>query len=438
MTTQTSPRQTGAERDTYLAELLQRTTRAASDSLLDTLRDRAQALVKEQALPSTRDEEWRFTDLSPLLAIAFQPAAQATVTAEQLQPYFLEDVPQRLVFVDGFYAAELSQVDGLPQGVIVADWKTAQQSEVQPHLEQYLGQQQDGNEVFTALNTAGFPDAAVVWIPKNQEIETPIHVLYVASGERDRMAQPRALVVAGANSRVTLIEDYISLEDAAYLTNTVTEIWADANAQVDHIRLQRESVNAYHIGKTAISQARDSRYSGYAIALGAALSRHNWHVSQTGEQTDSNLYGLAVMQGQQLADTHSNIVYAKPHGTGNQLHKCILDDRSQAVFNGKIFVPHEAQLTNASQLNRNLLLSGKARVNTKPQLEIVADNVKCAHGATVSQLEADEVFYLQSRGIDRERAQRLLISAFAQEVLNLIPVPSLRDRVTQTVTERTT
>jgi Fe-S cluster assembly protein SufD len=218
-----------------------------------------------------------------------------------------------------------------------------------------------------------------------------------------------------------------------YFSNAVTEIFVEQNAGVSHTRVQREGKAAFHIGKSAIAQARDSRYTCNAISLGAKLSRHNLEVLQTGEQTETTLNGLTVIAGEQLADTHSLIAYTKPYGTSNQLHKCIVADKGHAVFNGKVFVPQAAQLTNAGQLNRNLLLSPKARVDTKPQLEITADNVKCSHGATVGQLEADEVFYLQSRGLNQADARKLLIDAFAAEILNQLPVASLSQQLSKLV-----
>jgi Fe-S cluster assembly protein SufD len=239
---------------------------------------------------------------------------------------------------------------------------------------------------------------------------------------------------------VTLIEEYTHRRDveeaAVYFTNAVTEIWVEENAQVNHTIIERESGAAFHIGKSAIAQARDSRYTCNAITLGAKLSRHNLEVFQTGEQTETTLNGLTMVALQQLADTHSAIALNHPYGTSNQLHKCIVADRAHAVFNGKVFVPKAAQLTNAGQLNRNLLLSPKARVDTKPQLEITADNVKCAHGATVSQLDAEEVFYLQSRGLDEDDARKLLINAFAAEIINQLPLVSLRERLSTAVSNQ--
>jgi Fe-S cluster assembly protein SufD len=286
----------------------------------------------------------------------------------------------------------------------------------------------------------------VVWASKNIVVETPIHLLFISTTDDVAViSQPRCLVVAEAGSQLSLIEYYAANVESCpdipvnrpYFTNQVTEIWVEENAQVNHTRNQREAGDAFHIGKSAIAQARNSRYTCNAITLGAKLSRHNLEVFQTGEGTETTLNGLTLIGGEQLADTHSAIALNHPNGISNQLHKCIVDDRAHAVFNGKVYVPKAAQFTNAGQLNRNLLLSPKARVDTKPQLEITADQVKCSHGATVSQLDADEVFYLQSRGLNEANARKLLLDAFAAEILNRIPVASLRHRLSQCVACRT-
>ncbi|NER00988.1 MAG: Fe-S cluster assembly protein SufD, partial [Cyanothece sp. SIO2G6] len=286
-------------------------------------------------------------------------------------------------------------------------------------------------------------DGVVVWVDKGAVAPQPIHLLYVSTmGATPNLSHPRCLVVAEANSEVKIVEDYVAIapeaiapenHTSAYFTNSVTEIFLEDNAAVTHVRLQRDDSSSFHIGKTAVSQARTSRYTCHAINLGARISRHNLEVFQLGEQTETTLNGLVMITGEQLADTHSLIAYEHPHGTSHQLQKCIIDGSAHAVFNGKVNVPQAAQLTDASQLNRNLLLSTKGKVDTKPQLEIVADNVKCTHGATVSQLKADEVFYLQSRGIDATRAQNLLIYAFAAEIFEAIPIASLKQILVKTV-----
>ncbi len=403
-------------------------------TLLQELRDRASRWVNTLTLPTKRDEEWRFTDLSPLLQVNFQTAeAKVDLPQSVVAEFALPEAPIRLVFVNGVYAPQLSAVADLPEGLVVANLAQLPVT-YRSQVGKYLAQQQGSAEVFTALNTAGLTDAAVVWVARNQQVETAIQLLFISTtGETPTVAQPRCLVVAQANSKLTLIEDYRATGEGVYFTNAVTEIVLEENAQVSHTRIERESKAAFHIGKSAIAQGRYSRYTCDAITLGAKLSRHNLEVFQTGEGTETTLNGLTLIGGEQLADTHSAIALNHPNGTSNQLHKCIVDDRAHAVFNGKVFVPQTAQFTNASQLNRNLLLSPKARVDTKPQLEITADQVKCSHGATVSQLDADEVFYLQSRGINEANARELLLDAFAAEILNCIPVTSLRQRLSRCV-----
>ncbi|OYD92059.1 Fe-S cluster assembly protein SufD [Nostoc sp. 'Peltigera membranacea cyanobiont' 210A] len=423
------------DRDDYLTGLLNQVTATKTEGWLQELRQSAANWVRHSIIPTTREEEWRFTDLSSLRNVQFHVEMGNFASLEfDILP---EAANSRLVFVNGVFAPELSAVSDLPSGIVVSNLAGLSVVE-QEGVQQYLAQAEGAQEVFTALNTAGITDAAVVWVKKNVVVETPIHLVFI-SGETATISQPRCLVVAESGSQVTLVEEYTnrrgaeSAEKEVYLTNAVTEIWVGDNAQVSHTRVEQEGAEAFHIGKTAIAQARDSRYTCHAITLGAKLSRHNLEILQTGEQTQTTLNGLTIISGKQLSDTHSAIALNYPHGTSDQLHKCIVGDRAHAVFNGKVFVPKLAQLTNASQLNRNLLLSSKARVDTKPQLEITADNVKCAHGATVSQLEDDEIFYLQSRGIDENDARKLLINAFAAEVINKIPVPSLREILLNTV-----
>ncbi|MEH1931074.1 Fe-S cluster assembly protein SufD [Nostoc sp.] len=425
------------EKDSYLTELLNLVIPPKTEGWLQDLREDAASWVRHSTIPTTREEEWRFTDLSSLRKVQFNVETGNFASLEfDILP---EAANSRLVFVNGVFAPELSAVTDLPPGIVVSNLAGLPVVELEG-IQQYLAQAEGAQEVFTALNTAGITDAAVVWVKKNVVVETPIHLVFISvAGETATISQPRCLVVAESGSQVMLVEEYVAgkmptpQEGGVYLTNAVTEVWVGDNAQVSHTRIEREGAEAFHIGKTAIAQSRDSRYTCHAISLGAKLSRHNLEILQTGEQTETNLNGLTIISGKQLADTHSAIALNYPHSTSKQLHKCIVGDRAHAVFNGKVLVPKAAQLTDAVQLNRNLLLSSKARVDTKPQLEITADNVKCAHGATVSQLEDDEIFYLQSRGIDENDARKLLINAFAAEVINQIPVSSLRQILLNTV-----
>ena len=422
------------DRDAFLTDLLNQVTVSEKDDFLKQLRDGAAKWVRHSVIPNTREEEWRFTDLSPLKQVNFKLGMFQEIS---LESDILSEVSQRLVFVNGVYSPDLSNNENLPAGLTFGNLDVLPSEVVQ----EYLAQSEGTRDVFTALNTAALNDVAVVWVSKNVVVETPIHLLFVSvAGESATISQPRVLVVAESNSQVSLIEEYTNhpdTEEEVYFTNGVTEIWVNENAQVSHNRIAREGAAAFHVGKTAVTQARYSRYSCNAVTVGGRISRHNLEILQTGEQTETTLNGLTVIADNQLADTHSALSLNHPYGVSKQLHKCIIGDRAHGVFNGKIFVPKPAQLTNASQLNRNLLLSSKSRIDTKPQLEITADNVKCAHGATVSQLEDDQIFYLQSRGIDENNARKLLVNGFAMEVINFIPVPSLRESLLKTVTSLT-
>lgn len=430
-------------RDAYLSGLLNQcqgldvqVTELEIAALLQELRNNASALVKKLAIPTKRYEEWRFTDLSPLLQVQFHKPEINVDLASEVNEFILPEAPIRLVFINGIYASKLSSVTELPEGLIISNLAQLPITH-RSKVGQYLAKKEGVTDIFTALNTAGLTDASVIWAAKNTVVETPIHLLFLSlESEEATINQPRCLIVAESGSDITLIEEYTnssSPEKAVYFSNSVTEIFLEQNAQISHTRIQKESAVAFHIGKTAISQARDSRYTCNAISIGAKLSRHNLEVLQTGEQTETTLNGLTIAAGEQLSDTHSVMAYTKPYGNSNQLHKCIVSDKAAAVFNGKVFVPKAAQLTNANQLNRNLLLSPKARIDTKPQLEITADNVKCSHGATVGQLEADEIFYLQSRGINEADARNLLINAFAAEIINRLPIATLRNQLSQLI-----
>ncbi|PSB00539.1 Fe-S cluster assembly protein SufD [Merismopedia glauca CCAP 1448/3] len=421
----------------YLSKLLQQRNRlnlqGVSQNVAtgwESLRRQGEAVVQEMAIPTTKEEEWRFTDLSSLLEVDFQPS---TVIPQDVTPHiFTETANSRLVFINGEYVPEVSSLTAIPSDIFVGNLRHTQIGEVT----NYLGKQKGSEEVFTALNTASFTDGALLWIPSRREVTTPIHLLFISTaGSSPTITHPRCLVVVGTGSSLTLVEEYISI-GAQNLTNSVNEMWLGANAQVNHTRVQRQGSSDYQIGKTAIAQAQDSRYTCNDITLGAKLSRHNLEIYQTGSGTETVINSLTAISETQLADTHSGIFLNHPHGTARQLHKCIVGDRARAVFNGKIFVPKPAQLTDAGQLNRNLLLSPKARVDTKPQLEITADNVKCAHGATVSQLEDDQIFYLQSRGLDATNARHLLIKGFALEIINQIPLASVQEMLTGIVNQQ--
>lgn len=414
---------------------------------LQEIRDHALTWIKELEIPTKQDEEWRFTDLSPLLAHRFQSADFVPLENQAIASLILpESEHKRIVFVNGIYAPHLSDSTEIPEGIFIGNLAELPE-QFRDRLPDYLSQQQGNQDVFSTLNSTGLKDAAVIWVEKNKIIEDPIHLLFIALPDNTPVInQPRTLIVAETGSSITLIEHYATAEILGcsdrvkvqpYFTNAVTEIYLEENAQVNHTRLQRGSGSAFHIGKNAVFQARNSRYTCHAISLGSKLSRHNLEIYQRGEGTETTLNGLTLIGSQQLADTHSSMMLNHQHGTFNQVHKCIIDDKAHGVFNGKVFVPQTAQFTNANQLSRNLLLSSKGRIDTKPQLEIVADNVKCSHGATVSQLEEDEVFYLRSRGLSEQMSRHLLIDAFAAEILGQLPSPTLTQMLSRCVSCRT-
>lgn len=400
---------------------------------------RAQALECANALtvPTTRDEEWRFTDLTPLLRVPFRPAAAAPRPAmAEISRFIAPEATAHLVFVDGVFAPELSANAGLPYGVLVAPLAAAfatHAAVIEPHLARIAP---FDNQVFAALNTAQLRDGAFVWIARHQRCPTPVQLLYLST-QRQAASHPRCLVVVESGAECTLIEDYAGLDNGPYFANAVTEIALADSARLAHVRLQREAKDAFHIATCAVAAARDAHYSSHAVALGARLSRLDLEVAQRGEGVEVRLDGLALISGRQLADTHSLMDHAAPRGRCRQLHKCIVGGAAHAVFNGKIVVRAGAQLTDSAQESRNLLLSDKAHVDAKPQLEIFADDVKCSHGATVGQLDAEQLFYLLSRGLAPERARNLLVYAFGAEVLDRIPVPSLVEQLERVVLEET-
>ena len=420
----------------YLESLLAGQPQLPASSLAWLNRLRADAVDRVGALtvPTTRDEDWRFTDISPLTRIPFQPARSATRLAlADIEQYSLPEAAARLVFVDGVHVPQLSFNQA---GVIVenlAPGASQQSATLEAHLGRYAGFQ---HNAFAALNTAFLQDGALIVAPRNAAVAAPIHLLFVAT-RQDVAAHPRCLVVAEAGSEITVIEDFVALQDEVYFTNAVTEIAVGDGARVRHIRVQRESGKAFHIANCAVQLAHASRYQSVSVALGARISRYNLNVLQAAEGIECAIDGLALIAGRQLADTHTSIDHAQPHGVSRQLHKCIVGGAAHAVFNGKIVVRPGAQLTDSSQSSRNLLLTSKAHVDTKPQLEIFADDVKCAHGATVGQLDAEEVFYLSSRGLTDAAARNLLTYAFGAEIIDRIPVATLRRRLEQTVLEQT-
>ncbi|MEM9536539.1 MAG: Fe-S cluster assembly protein SufD [Cyanobacteria bacterium P01_E01_bin.45] len=417
--------------DRYLANLIaQREAVAPATDLLAPLRADAAERASLMSLPTMRDEDWRFTNLSSLKDVQFAPADTGLTVVETNALDIPEASATRLVFVNGQFSADLSDLSGVPDGVTVGNLASLSAEHQQAIVERTSVDAMGQGDTFTLLNSTCMTDMAVVWVSKNAVVDTPIQIAFVSvSGSVPTVSHPRCAIVAERGSAVTVVEQFFGSGDSAYLTNTVTEIVLDNNAQLEHCKWQAEADNSFHVARTAISQAKDSRYTGHTISTGGQLSRHSLETVQQGVNVRTTLNGLTIASNSQISDTHTAIDHANPHGGSNQVHKCIVGDRAHTIFNGKVLVRPDAQKIDSSQSSRNLLLSNKARVDTKPQLEIFADDVKCAHGATVSQLVPDEVFYLRSRGLSKARAKQLLTYAFAAEAIDKISVKSVADRL---------
>lgn len=408
-------------------------------SWVATLRRRALDRFVAHGFPTTKNEEWRFTSVAPIERVPWrlEPAASVSLSRSDLDPFtFGQPDWPRIVFVNGRFASELSQLDSNLFGLRpLAQVLKEEPGLLEGRLAQYATAEATP---FAALNTAFMQEGAVLTIPAGVEIAEPIHLVYVTTTDAAGLAvQPRNLIVVEAGARVQLVESYETLAPGtSYWTNTVTEVVIRGGAWVEHARIQRESEAAFHIGLTHIHQARDSHYRSFSLAMGGAIARHDLRTRLDAANVEALLYGLYLSHADQLIDTHTTIYHDHPNCRSWEVYKGVLEGHSHAVFNGKVLVTPEAQKTDAKQTNRNLILSDGARVDTKPQLEIFADDVKCTHGATVGRLDEVAYFYLQSRGIPRAEAQRILTYAFAAEVLAEVTSAPVREALERTVQER--
>lgn len=389
--------------------------------------------------PTQKDEEWKYTNISPLLKHNFVPSSEkVSVGREFVKSKLFDEMGHSLiVFVNGHYTEEHTDLHNLPEGVIAGSLSEAIKNNsplIEKHFTNYAHHQ---NNIFTALSTAYTDDGAFIYVPDGKIVENPVHILYITSSDDNKIiVQPRNLFIAGKNSQVTIIEHYVSTGESIYFTNAVTEIVADESSVVDHIKLQEESINAFHIAIMEVNQERSSNFSSHLISIGAALTRNDFNSRFNDEGSECTLNGLYMIEGNQLFDAHTLIDHAMPHCNSHEHYKGILNDKSRGVFNGKVIVRPDAQKTNAFQENNNILLSNNALVNTKPQLEIFADDVKCSHGATIGQLDEEARFYLKSRGIGEEASKAILLHAFASDVITSIKTESLRNYLEKIITER--
>jgi Fe-S cluster assembly protein SufD len=398
---------------------------------LRDLREGAFARFCDVGFPTTHDEDWRFTNVSAISRSTFELASDESISDAQVAPFRIANSACQLVFVNGHFSPRLSKVSNAAAGVTVstiAGQIARDPSVLEAHLGRYLNIQRDS---FSALNTAFFEDGAFVHIRRGTVLHNPICLLFISTAnDKPQMSHPRNLIVAENETQATVVEDYVSLggETPAF-SNTATELFAGDNAVVSHYMIEREHQQAFNISTLRLQQGRSANVSSHSLLLGGGLVRNNVHPVLAGEGSECLINGLFIGNGQQHLDNYMLVEHASPHCASRQFYNGILDDKAHGVFHGRIIVHKDAQKTDAKQTNRNLLLSDDARIDTKPQLEIYADDVKCTHGATIGQIEENALFYLRSRGIDEISARKLLLLAFAGECLERMAANPARDHV---------
>jgi Fe-S cluster assembly protein SufD len=420
--------------DPWLAQFIARKRNAPWPDApwIDQLRQAAFARFCAVGFPTGRDEDWRYTDVGPIATTGFEPAPAATADADRLVPFAQSN---RLVFVNG---RPQRPIRGLPRGVtagLLSGQKLNNGSELMHNAWEHLATcAAFETSAFVALNTAFLAEALCLDIAREAVVDEPIHIVHVTvPGRAPVVSHPRTLIVVGEFARCTLVETYVGTGE--YFSNPVSEIVVGAGACVDHYKVQVESRSAFHVATLACDLARDARYSTTSISLGGSVVRNDSHV-RLAQGAEATLNGLYLVEGSQHVDNQLTVDHAEPNAASHELYKGILDDAATAAFNGKIVVRKDAQKTDARQTNKNLVLSDDAVVNTKPELRILADDVRCTHGATVGQLDAEATFYLRSRGIGPDEARGMLTYAFAGDVVDRVKVPALRETLERAIYEK--
>ena len=403
---------------------------AASPAWLRQMREQARQRFSDLGYPTTRLEEWKYTNVSPIAKAQLRPGeyklTDSVVSLIENISASVDAIP--LVFINGKLCPEFSNSSKLPDGMTVTSLSHALESDG-TRIQRLLARNAAETPAFTALNTAGFEDGAFVELPQRLIFEKPVHLIFVSSSYgTPSVSHPRNLLIFGELSQGSIIQTYAGVEGDIYFTNSVTEILSGANSAIHYYKVQRESSSAFHIARLEFDQARQSSVTHHSFSFGGALVRNDVNL-RLATGAEGILNGLYLASGKQHVDNHTLIDHAEPHASSRELYKGILDGHAGAVFNGKVIVRKDAQKTDAKQTNRNLLLSEEAVINTKPELQIYADDVRCTHGATIGQLEENALFYLRSRGIGEAAARRLLIQAFAQEIVNQVIPADLRDEL---------
>jgi Fe-S cluster assembly protein SufD len=420
---------------------LEKSLNGESKAPVHAIRKNAMARFVELGFPTVRNEEWRFTNIAPIRSAQFHPTlrfADNGITKAQLEPLFVTDAKGiKLVFINGHFAENLSSVPSSIKNVNIGSLASALKHG-DPFVNQFLARYASvDNDAFVALNTAFMQDGAYVRIEDGISLEEPIECLFItSSSNQPSISNPRNLFLVGKKGRATIVESYVALDGTVCLDNVVSEIVVGEDAVVEHDKLEMEGEGSYHIGTIQIHQSARSNYTNNVISLGGKIVRNTITVVLADQNAEATLNGLSLGTGDQLIDSHTTIDHTMPNCTSHELYKAVLDGRAKGVFNGKIFVRQDAQKTDAKQTNKTLLLSDDATINTKPQLEIFADDVKCTHGAAVGQLDEEQVFYLRSRGIGERSARDILTFAFASDVVERVHTESLREKLRDLIQRR--
>jgi Fe-S cluster assembly protein SufD len=413
-----------------------------NDARRIAMRDRAMSFFKETGFPTTKEEAWRFTDIKPITSQVFNLSKKIEV-GDSLKLQISERLFKnwqglQLVFIDGQYQGELSLVDkNLPENVVISDFKSLPK-ENQNRLTSIIEKSPAKiDNAFTAMNSAFLHEGAWIEIPDNLNEKINIHILHFSTAlVKNSVSLPRIYVKVGKNSSSYLIESHFGVDDQTYFSNIVADIELAENARLNHCKIQAESQSSFHMAHTYVHQSKHSEYQSCLFMSGAAIVRNNIHVILEGEQCETGLDGLYLGHKNQLMDNQTYIDHAQPHCHSREVYRGILADRAHGIFSGKIMVRPDAQKTDAEQSNSGLLLSEEAKIDTKPQLEIYADDVKCTHGATVGQLDEEAMFYLQSRGIGQQKARNMLIYAFAEEIVENITDEQVKDTIEKLILTR--
>lgn len=405
---------------------------------MSSLREQGLREFARLGFPSTRDEDWKYTNVRALTRSPFTLAGEtsAGLVEDDLQPFLISDLQaRRLVFVNGRFAPQLSQRGQLPDGVHIESLARVLESRPEALENQLGGCANPAANGFSALNAAYFNDGAVIRIPEGVRMEDPIHVVYVSTVQsEDRAYHLRNHFALARGAQAEVIEHYVSMGDGVYLNNAVTEVQMESGSALDHYKLQEESQSGFHVAALDVRQKADSRFASYSVSVGGALVRNDINAALEAERAECDLMGLYVAGGKQHVDFHTRVDHLKPEGRSREFYRGVLSGRARAVFNGKACVHPDAQKTDAQQSNKNLLLSRDAEVDTKPELEIYADDVSCTHGATVGQLDETMLFYLRSRGVPEEAARGMLTYGFAHDIVERMGLKPIRRRIERSLT----